>query len=149
MRFDDPERPSVRNLGEETPLHTSGSPLPVVTLVRPLQTEKHAGYTCLGTKGCLDKSDQLYRREDCPACRQETEACWGWLACIHAHRSGNRYGYHTGIITDLARFHEEYMSDPEACLLKYFRYAGPETDARSAKVTLPSLWEEETASDGK
>lgn len=121
MRFDDPARPSVRNLGEETPLHTSGSPLPVVTLVRPLQTEACIGHTETG--------DQLLM------------PVWGWLACIHAHRSGNRYGYHTGIITDLARFHEEYMSDPEACLAKYFKYVGPE-DTKLAKVTLPSLWED-------
>lgn len=143
MRFDDPARPSERRLGETYALQTNGSALPSVSLVRPIQTETCVGWQCQGGEGCSrHEFGAEYAERQCLQCSQRLVPCWGWLACIHAHRSGNRYGYHTGIITDLARFHEEYLSDPEACLLKYFRYAGPETDARNAKVTLPSLWEE-------
>lgn len=132
MRFDDPARPSERRLGETYALQTNGSALPSIDLVRPIQTEKCVGHTCTGQEGCQQST------EGCPTCERLCEPCWGWLASIHAHRGGNRFGYHTGIIPDLGRFAQEWLENPEACLAKYFRYTGPE--AAPAKPSLPDLW---------
>jgi hypothetical protein len=68
-----------------------------------------------------------------------------WLACIHASRGGNRFGYHSAVLRDLAEFAREYFEDPEACLAKHFGYTGPEEPAspqRARVVKLPDLWED-------
>ena len=54
------------------------------------------------------------------------EASGSWLACVHAHRGGNRFGYHSGVIRDLAEFSEAFLAGPEEALEKYFGYSGPE-----------------------
>ena len=68
-----------------------------------------------------------------------------WLACIHAHRGGNRFGYHTAELGDLASFTREWLEDPEATLARYFQYFGPEerptASGRAAVPALPDLWD--------
>jgi hypothetical protein len=67
-----------------------------------------------------------------------------WLACIHAHKGGNRFGYHTGELADLASFSREWLEDPEAALARYFQYFGPEQVERPARApvpALPDLWD--------
>jgi hypothetical protein len=74
-----------------------------------------------------------------------------WLACIHAHRGGNRFGYHSAVLEDLTAFSADWLEDPEAALEKYFGYTGPEeaavrepTKPRSvpAPAILTDLWED-------
>jgi hypothetical protein len=73
-----------------------------------------------------------------------------WLACIHAHRGGNRFGYHSGVLQDLAAFSADWLEDPEGALTKYFGYTGPEetvsapvrSPARSLPAILTDLWED-------
>jgi hypothetical protein len=73
------------------------------------------------------------------------EAPGSWLACVHAHRGGNRFGYHTGELADLGSFAREWLEDPEAALARYFQYFGPEQasqeQARPAVPALPDLWD--------
>jgi hypothetical protein len=73
------------------------------------------------------------------------EAPGSWLACVQAHRGGNRFGYHTGELGDLADFAREWLEDPEAALAKYFQYFGPEETALKrppeAVPELPDLWD--------
>lgn len=69
----------------------------------------------------------------------------GWLACIHASRGGNRFGYHSGVLADLGAFAREYLQDPEAALARYFQYEGPEElpqPARRTTVAIGDLWED-------
>ncbi len=102
MRYDDPARPQQGGV----PLHLSGVPLPVVTLVAP------------GEAG-------------------------SWLACIHASRGGNRFGYHSGVLRDLGLFAREWLEDPEGALERYFQYKGPEVEAArpAAKpAEIDDLW---------
>lgn len=71
-----------------------------------------------------------------------------WLACIHAARGGNRFGYHSTVLPDLREFGEAYLANPEAALAKFFDYLGPEETvtpqrAREGVVELPDLWERE------
>ena len=73
----------------------------------------------------------------------ETAGGLGWLACIHASRGGNRFGYHCAVLEDLREFSEAYLADPEAALANYFGYTGPEetTSVRAVSaVELPDLW---------
>lgn len=104
MRYDDPERPQQGGV----PLHLSGAPLPVITLVAP------------GENGT-------------------------WLACIHASRGGNRFGYHSGVLRDLGDFGREWLEDPEGTLERYFQYKGPEEERATAPpkpVQIDDLWGE-------
>lgn len=96
MRYDDPQRPQSDLSATPNALQTNGSPLPSISLIRPMQSEGLAGDV------------------------------WGWLACVHAHRSHNRFGTYYGWLRDLGAFQQEYMEDPEAALLKHFKYSGPQ-----------------------
>ena len=78
MRYDDPERPLSDLSATKTPLQVNGSPLPTITLMYPMQNGGPAG------------------AEDAD------EAEWGWLVCIHAHRSANKFGTYYGWVRDLA-----------------------------------------------
>lgn len=127
MRYYDPERPESM-YADSAKLQANGSPLPVITLVRPIETERAVG-----------------RREDGS---QILEPCTGWLACIHAHHAEARFGYYTAIIADLAKFHADYLDDPERALLAYFRYAGPEArrarpQVNGSSASVDELWESE------
>jgi hypothetical protein len=72
-----------------------------------------------------------------------------WLACIHAHRGGNRFGYHSGVLKDLQAFSADWLAGPEEALAKYFGYNGPEKEtasvarpAQSPPAILTDLWED-------
>jgi hypothetical protein len=107
MRYDDPQRPTSELGATPSALQTNGSPLPVITLMRPM----------LGDAAEAEgEGEDGYPRKD----------CWGWLCCIHAHRSHNRFGTYYGWLRDLGSFHREYLEDPENALLKYFKYSGPQ-----------------------
>lgn len=109
MRYDDADRPHSDVSALKTALQISGSPLPAITLMRPMEMECTTQY-----KG----SDGLtYER---------TGTEWGWLCCIHAHRGTNRFGTHYGQIRDLGEFQRAYLEDPEAALRRWFKYEGPE-----------------------
>lgn len=96
MHYDDPARP-VSDVGATpTPLQVNGSPLPVITLIRPMCSEGPLG-----------------------------DDRWGWLCCIHAHKAQNRFGTYYAWIGDLGEFQRDFFEDPEAALLKYFKYDGP------------------------
>ena len=101
MRYDDPARPTSLVAAVNTPLQLSGSPLPTITLMYPAQSS-----------GITDDVNG--------------DNTWGWLCCIHAHRASNRFGTYYGWIRDLGQFQSDYLLDPEATLLKYFKYSGPE-----------------------
>ena len=102
MRYDDPARPLSDLSATKTPLQVNGSPLPTITLMYPMQNG--------GPAGAEDADD----------------AEWGWLVCIHAHRSANKFGTYYGWVRDLGTFQADYLADPEEALLRYFKYAGPE-----------------------
>lgn len=95
MRYDDPQRPQSDLGATPTALQTNGSPLPSISLIRPMQSE--------GLEG-----------DD-----------WGWLCCIHAHKAQNRFGTYYAWIRDLGAFQRDYLDDPEKALLDYFKYDGP------------------------
>jgi hypothetical protein len=97
MRFDDNDRPQHMGSATNTALQVNGSPLPVITLLRPMQSEQEDG------------SD-----------------VWGWLACIHAHKQRNSFGTYYGWIRDLGQFSADYLASPEDALRRYFKYEGPE-----------------------
>jgi hypothetical protein len=101
MRYDDPARPTSLISAVHTPLQVNGSPLPTITLMYPMQN-----------------ADQN--------AEGEVDGVWGWLACVHAHRASNRFGTYYGWIRDLGQFQRDYLFDPEAALLHYFKYAGPD-----------------------
>lgn len=107
MRYDDAERPISDVGATPSPLQVNGSPLPVITLMRPMQSESEQG-----------------------------DDVWGWLACIHAHRTANRFGTYYGWIKDLGQFQQDYLADPEGALQRYFKYSGPqwEPTERPARV---------------
>ena len=138
MRYDDPERPES-GYADNAKLQINGSPLPVITLIRPIETDKKIGICQTHGLGCGNEE------ATCDV-RWTTEPCVGWLACIHAHHAEARFGYYTAIISDLARFHEDYLADPENALLTYFRYAGPEPKRARPSVlasaaSVDELWE--------
>ena len=139
MRYDDPQRPSSLLSAVNTPLQTNGSPLPTITLMYPMQ---NGAVRCRCTQqgpdgpqkilGCTGAEDT-----SCSACEVEDDPHWGWLACVHAHRASNRFGTYYGWLRDLGQFQADYLADPEAALLKYFKYAGPdwEPTAQSPRPT--------------
>jgi hypothetical protein len=135
MRYDDPQRP-VSIAADSAPLQVSGSPLPVVTLIRPMESEQVA-WACSGTPGSCNGA----RDDTCPGCHESRPTTWGWLACIHAHREGSRFGYHTAWIADLGEFTQAYLADPEAALAKWFKYHGPEARKPIPREVAPDLWE--------
>jgi hypothetical protein len=140
MRYDDPVRP--QSIGADaSPMQTNGSPLPVVTLIRPMESEGSARYRC--TRGC-EKLDRLGEpeegMEECAGCEVTRDTRWGWLACIHAHREGSRFGYHTAWISSLEEFSAAYLADPEAALAKWFKYFGPEARKPIPREVAPDLW---------
>jgi len=101
VRYNDPQRPTSLVSAVSTPLQTNGSPLPTITLMYPMQN-----------------GDQN--------AEGEVDGIWGWLCCIHAHRASNRFGTYYGWVRDLGQFQADYLLDPEAALLKYFKYSGPD-----------------------
>jgi hypothetical protein len=100
MRYDDHRRPFSDCSAVKMPLQVNKSPLPTITLMYPMQNG-----------GTTDDVD---------------DAAWGWLACVHAHRDGNKFGTYYGWIRDLGQFQADYLADPEAALAKYFKYTGPD-----------------------
>lgn len=148
MRYDDPDRPKS-DLGDNSPLQVSQSPLPVVTLIRPMESEGEVVWHCRGDAGDAGDGECAHNpSEDCPNCHRSSETKWGWLACIYAHRESNRFGYYTGWIGDLDEFHRAYLADPEAALAKWFKYLGPEEkrekrDGATIGATINSLWDDD------
>lgn len=70
-----------------------------------------------------------------------------WLACIHASRGGNRFGYHSGVLPSLQDFSEAWLANPEAALERYFQYKGPEEPShasarRDLAPSIDNLWED-------
>ncbi len=125
MRYDDPQRPQFTGGAIETALQVNRSPLPTITLMRPMQSETPETYkVCSGREGCT--GPETGSDEGCTACDVERETVWGWLCCIHAHKGTNRFGTYYGWIRDLGEFQREYLEDPEATLLRYFKYSGPD-----------------------
>ncbi len=111
MRYNDLQRP-VSDIGAvRQPLQVNKSPLPTITLMYPMQNG-----------GTTDDVE---------------DDCWGFLACVHAHRASNRFGTYYGWLRDLGQFQEDYLADPEAALAKYFKYTGPdwEPTERSPRAT--------------
>jgi hypothetical protein len=143
VRYDDPARPTSVG-ADSAPLQVSGSPLPVVTLIRPMESEVRVT-RC--TDGAGDKElCAVYNggeaSERCLHCATVTEARWGWLACIHAHIEGLRFGYHTAWIGDLGEFHAAFLADPEAALARWFKYHGPESRKPVVGNVLADIWED-------
>jgi hypothetical protein len=119
MRFEDEERPRSE-MANNAALQISGSPLPAITLMFPMEGEIAPVWHCVCGKsspleepGCEDRCERVSRWK------------WGWLACIHAHVEGSTFSYHTGWISSLEEFSKAYMEDPEGALLRYFKYEGP------------------------
>lgn len=147
MRYDDPERPKAE-FADSAPLQTNGAPMPVISLIRPIETEEHVGWEC-GTRTNEEAHTHCMHEpsDTCPGCIQLVRPVWGWLACIHAANDTSRFGYYTGIISNLAKFHEEFLTDPEATLLRVFKYSGPEPRRARPQVaasvaTVDGLWED-------
>lgn len=140
MRYDDPTRPTSMG-ADSAPMQISGSPLPVITLVRPMESggEEYARCTTL----CIEANtpQELRGTLECPQCDRMRDARWGWLACIHAHREGSRFGYHTAWIGDIGEFTTAYLADPEAALARWFKYLGPEARKPIPREVAPDLWE--------
>jgi hypothetical protein len=120
MRFDDEERPRSE-MANNAALQVNGSPLPTITLMFPMEGEIAPAWACHCKGEFVDISEQI-----CENCARASRWAWGWLACIHAHKEGATFSYHTGWIASLEQFSKEYMDDPEAALLRYFKYSGPE-----------------------
>jgi hypothetical protein len=148
MRYDDPARPKHGDVSE-TALQVNGSPLPCITLIRPMLSEEDVTWHCVGRAECSweenDTRSSLVPGPNCEHCTRTSREVWGWLASIHAHREGARFGYHTGFISDLSAFHRAWLEDPEAALAKWFKYYGPEAPpARVARkviaVVEADLW---------
>ena len=96
MRFDDPRRPQNEAGAHKSALQTNGSPLPVITLMFPMQNGDAEGGE------------------------------WGFLACVHAHKERNSFGTYYGWIRDLGQFQRDYLASPEDALRTYFKYNGPD-----------------------
>lgn len=140
MRYDDPQRP-VSDAGAETiPLQVNRSPLPVITLIRPMESEGEEVATCTGERGCLEG---FKGQEECEVCHRVRPTILGWLACIHAHHGDTRFGYYTAWIGDIGQFSRDFLADPEGALRRYFRYNGPEERRAIPRSTeeVPDLWE--------
>lgn len=129
MRYDDPARPKHGD-ATSTPLQVNGSPLPTIILIRPMTSETDVQWTCMGD--AVHGECAKHPGADCPNCKRSSCDVIGWLAGIHAHREGARFGYHTGFIASLDEFHRAYLEDPEAALAKWFKYEGPERVAPSS-----------------
>jgi hypothetical protein len=146
MRYDDPARPKHGDVSE-TALQVNGSALPCITLIRPMMSEEDVRWTC--NTRCGAAPGRAQPGPDCTYCERDAREVWGWLASIHAHREGARFGYHTGFISDLSAFHEAWLEDPEAALAKWFKYYGPEAPparaaARKVIATVDAdLWGDE------
>jgi hypothetical protein len=106
MRFDDPARPISALNAVKTALQTNRSPLPTITLLYPMKE---------GSENEVDAGGNVIETGE-----------WGWLACIHAHRTSNKFGTFYGWLRDLGQFQRDYLDDPENALLKYFKYSGPD-----------------------
>lgn len=146
MRYDDPARP-VSIAADSAPMQVSGSPLPVITLVRPMESEGSLVYRCGGGQeaciqagGQIDHTGQITGTPLCGKCDEYRPTIWGWLACIHAHREGSRFGYHTAWIASLEEFSQAYLLDPEAALARWFKYLGPEARKPIPREVAPDLW---------
>ncbi len=108
MRYDDERRPLSDVGATPTALQVNGSPLPSISLIRPMQSESMEEYkVCTGAEGCT--GPDTGSDESCVVCRLERASDWGWLCCIHAHRSHNRFGTYYGWVRDLGAFQQEYM----------------------------------------
>ena len=133
MHYDDPARPRSVS-ADNAALQVSGSPLPVITLIRPMESEGAEVWRCTGrgsrvaTQPCnvpCGNGNGNGNGQPCERCERVRPAVWGWLASIHAHVEGSRFGYHTAFIADVGQFTEEYLADPEAALARWFKYQGP------------------------
>ena len=143
MRYDDPSRPRSTMNVEAAPLQINGSVLPVITLIRPMESEADVEWRCAGREGCVDGDRTGEGYDGCEACERSHSVVWGWLASIHAHRESNRFGYHTAFIADLGEFQRAYLDDPESALARWFKYYGPEKVRESVKPQVDDLWEDE------
>lgn len=135
MRYDDEKRP--KSIGaDSSPLQINGSPLPCVTLIRPMLSEA-VTVRCGAVTGCE-------REPPCEYCERASEETWGWLCYIHAHIEGSRFGYHTAWIRSIDELLSAWLEDPEAALLRYFKYSGPEPKrhARTLSPAVGDLFEE-------
>ena len=131
MRYDDEKRP--KSIGADaSALQVSGSPLPCVTLIRPMESEA-VWYECGASEDCTERADDL-----CPGCHERRSEEWGWLACIHAHIEGSRFGYHTAWVRSVDALLSAWIADPEAALLRYFKYSGPEPK-RAVRALSPAV----------
>lgn len=135
MRYDDPSRP-MSIAADSAPMQANGSPLPVITLVRPMESEGEEVARCTQGPQCAARMSL-----DCYSCEITRGQVWGWLACIHAHREGSRFGYHTAWIGDIGEFTTAYLADPEAALARWFKYLGPEARKPIPREVAPDLWE--------
>ena len=141
MRYDDEKRP--KSIGADaSALQVSGSPLPCVTLIRPMESG-------VIVARCEDSGVPAYHYPcnngyPCERCEHVSEATWGWLACIHAHIEGSRFGYHTAWVSSIDALLSAWIADPEAALLRYFKYSGPEPKrvVRSLSPAVGDLFEE-------
>lgn len=144
MRYDDPERP--QSVGADaSPLQVSGSPLPCVTLIRPMESEGPTQYHCLGGEGCFNTITHT-GHPDCMNCAVSRTTTWGWLACIHAHIEGSRFGYHTAFVASVDALLADWLEDPEAALRKWFKYEGPQPRSAGrvpAAHAVGDLWGDE------
>jgi hypothetical protein len=124
MRYDDEFRP--RSISADSAmLQVNGSPLPCITLIRPMESEREVGRRCSAGGLCPHTAWKgQMQPAPCGSCTQVLAPCWGWLACIHAHESGARFGYYTGFIANVQEFSSAFMEDPEATLKRFFRYEG-------------------------
>lgn len=80
----------------------------------------------------------------------DVHGAWSWGLCAHCHVGGSVFRYHTGSASlgSLTAFEHEWFEDPEACLVKWLGYNGPErvsaceTEARTRRVAeVDSLWD--------
>jgi hypothetical protein len=131
MRFDDEERPRSE-MANNAALQVNGSPLPTITLMFPMEGEIAPTWRCVC--GELHRDAPLLEPRCEDKCERKARWKWGWLACIHAHKEGATFSYHTGWIASLEQFSSAYMDDPEAALLRYFKYSGPEPKRAPVKV---------------
>ena len=132
MRYDDEKRP--KSIGADaSALQVSGSPLPCVTLIRPMESEILVR-RCVG----IDTVRDCTQEPPCDACSVVNETTWGWLACIHAHIEGSRFGYHTAWVRSVDALLSAWIEDPEAALLRYFKYTGPEPK-RAVRALSPAV----------
>jgi hypothetical protein len=140
MRYDDPARPKSPH-ATQTALQVNGSPLPIIGLMYPMESEAGTTWRCRRTDG--RKCFSHVEGPDCPDCARTTNIVWGWLCYIHAHIEGSTFGYHTAFVRSLEEFSREYMDDPERALAKWFKYEGPKPKrAATRQQVVEDLWEE-------